>query len=130
MSRSGSINELVALFCKFYGCTEKEFYNENVENFFKARRFIIDEVTRICKNETALLNSISFDSEIWKMAGGEKLNKYADILPLVQLGEIYSIYPFELMHKPYSQIITLLSLHKTKSEVNNEFINLKSKRKQ
>ena len=48
-------------------------------------------------------------------------------MPLVQLGEIYSIYPYDLKNKPYNEILTLLVLHKEKAEVQNEYNKLKYK---
>jgi hypothetical protein len=62
------------------------------------------------------------------MAGGARLNKFSNLMPLVQLGEIYHIYPYKLQNKVYNEILTLLVLHKEKAEVSEAYSKLKQKR--
>jgi hypothetical protein len=43
------------------------------------------------------------------------------------LGELFSIYPFDLQKKPYNEILVLLVALKERGEVNQQFSKLKSK---
>jgi hypothetical protein len=101
--------------------------NVAVDSFFSAKNWLINHIEYCIKIEQNLLKSIDHDDVLWKEAGGERLNIYNLILPLVQLGEIYNKYPYDLLKKPYLQIQTLLSLHKIKSEVTTDYNKLKNK---
>lgn len=115
------------LFMLAFGVTEQEFFNETITNLFAAQNYLYDLIKKLIKKESDLLKSIGTDANIWQRAGGDKLNVFSDLLPLVQLGEIYSIYPLDLQEKKYNEILVLLTLHKTKSEVMSEYQTLKSK---
>ncbi len=103
------------------------FYEASIVEFYQARNFVFDYVVSTQKREASLLQSIGVDVELWKAAGGERLNKFSDLMPLVQLGELFSIYPFDLQKKPYNEILVLLVALKERGEVNQQFSKLKSK---
>ena len=113
------------LFCLAFGIDE--FWQVAIDEFFAAQNYLIKTFVDLQKRETKLLQSIDADTGKWSMAGGDRLNKFSNLMPLVQLGEIYSIYPYDLQGKPYNEILTLLVLHKEKAEVNKAYSNLKSK---
>lgn len=113
------------LFCLAYGV--ELFWEVYIDEFFAAQNYLIKTFVDLQKRETKLLQSIDADTGKWSMAGGDRLNKFSNLMPLVQLGEIYSIYPYDLQNKPYNEILTLLVLHKEKAEINNAYSKLKSK---
>ena len=113
------------LFCLAFNT--QEFFDVFIDDFFAAQNYLIKTFVDLQKRETKLLQSIDADTGKWSMAGGDRLNKFSNLMPLVQLGEIYSIYPYDLQNKPYNEILTLLVLHKEKAEINNAYSKLKSK---
>ena len=113
------------LFCLAFNT--ETFWEVYIDFFFSAQNYLVATFVDLQKRETKLLQSIDADTGKWSMAGGERLNKFSNLMPLVQLGEIYSIYPYDLQNKPYNEILTLLVLHKEKAEVNNAYSKLKSK---
>lgn len=128
--KSGSTyEELFEVFKIFFKVTRKQFFNAYIDQFYIARNFIVNYINDLVGRENKLLKSISVDATIWKQAGGDRLNVFGDLNPLVQLGKIYSIYPQDLKDRPYAEIITLLVQNKTQGEVENNFHRIKSKMK-
>lgn len=113
------------LFCLAYGVCEDAFWQTSIDEFYSAQNYLVKSFISLQERETKLLQSIDADAGKWSMAGGDRLNKFSNLMPLVQLGEIYSIYPYDLQNKPYNEILTLLVLHKEKAEVNNAYSKLK-----
>lgn len=113
------------LFCIAFNVTT--FWECTIIDYYAAQNYIIKIFKDLQEKETNLLQSISADSGLWELAGGAKLNKFSNIMPLIQLGEIYHIYPYDLQHKPYNEILLLLVAHKEKNEVQNEYTKLKAK---
>jgi len=111
------------LFCLAFKV--ESFWEVYIDEFFAAQNYLIKTFVDLQKRETKLLQSIDADTGKWSMAGGDRLNKFSNLMPLVQLGEIYSIYPYDLQNKPYNEILTLLVLHKEKAEINNAYSKLK-----
>lgn len=110
-----------------YGITETDFYKRDVVEFFQCRNYVFDYVMRMQKRESSLLKSISTDTELWRTAGGDRLNKFSNIMPLIQLGELFSIYPYDLEDKKYNEILVLLVAIKERGEVQQAFSKLKHK---
>lgn len=121
--------DLYDIFNICFKVTKQQFHSCYIDDFFAAKNFIIKYVKDGLEREAKLLNSISVNSELWKTAGGDKLNVFSNLMPLKQLGEIYSVYPFDLENKPYSEIITLLVAHKQTSEVQEAYSNLRHRLK-
>lgn len=120
-------NSIFSIFEICYKVDKEAFYNGDIVDFYQARNFIFDYVVSTQKRESSLLQSIGVDTEIWKAAGGDRLNKFSDLMPLVQLGELFGVYPFDLENKPYNEILVLLVALKERGEVNQQFSKLKSK---
>lgn len=126
-----STNDIVSikdLFLIAYDVSEEDFWNAPIVDGFSAKAFIIKFLNDTQKKEEKLLKSIGVQNDKWAIAGGDRLNVFSDLMPLVQIGEIYGIYPFDLQHKPYNEILTLLVVHKTKMEVQNKYNELISKK--
>jgi hypothetical protein len=124
------------LFCLAYGINEEDtketrnvmfdkinkgFWNCEIDEFFSAQNYLVKAFTDLVAREQKLLKSISVNTQLWEQAGGKRLDKFSNIMPLVQLGKIYGVFPYDLQHKPYNEILTLLVLHKEENEVNNEY---------
>lgn len=122
-----SFEQLKELFCIAYGVTDKVFWKVEVTEYFAAQNYLIKAFFDLQQRESKLLKSDSADSALWQMAGGDRLNKYSPIMPLMQLGEIYKIWPYELQDKPYNEVFILLLANKEKSEVQKDFNTLKQK---
>jgi len=127
ISKIESKEALSDLFCLAYNVTD--FYSASVEEFFSAKNYLIKSFSELKEKQINLLSSIDSDSHLWEIAGGKKLNKFNDLMPLVQLGEIYGIFPHDLRQRPYNEIFVLLVLHKEKNEVTNAYSKLKHKQK-
>jgi hypothetical protein len=120
-------DDIADVFVTCYGVTKKQFYNGKILDFFRAKNFIIEEFKKIAEVERKLLSSPeSVNALLWTEAGGARLNAYKALPPLNQLAKIYGFYPFDLKHKPYEEILILLSLEKTTAEVQSKFDNLRS----
>jgi len=124
-----SIDKMKDLFCIAYSVNETEFYSASIDEAFSAKNYVIKFLKDTQETETKLLKSISMDDGLWQQAGGDRLNPFSDLMPLVQLGKIYGMFPFELENKPYQQILVLLTLHKIDNEVQNNYNELKFKKK-
>jgi hypothetical protein len=124
------------LFCLAYGITEEDtketrnvmfdkihkgFWNCEIDEFFSAQNYLVKAFTDLVAREQKLLKSISVNTQLWEQAGGKRLDKFSNIMPLVQLGKIYGVFPYDLQNRPYNEILTLLVLHKEENEVNNEY---------
>ena len=120
-------DSLYNIFKIMYGVDETDFYRCNIVEFYACRNYIFDYVMKMQKRESKLLQSISADTELWRSAGGDRLNKFSNIMPLVQLGELFGVYPFDLEDKYYNQIIVLLVALKERGEVQQAFSKLKHK---
>ena len=124
-------NDWKSLSDVFYICFKIDsfrFFKEGtILEFYQARNYIFDYVDRTLRLESNLLQSIGIDVELWKAAGGDRLNKHSNMMPLIQLGEVFGIYPYDLASKPYMEILVLLVALKERGEVNQQFSKLKSK---
>ena len=106
---------------------DKWFWSGKVVEFFEARNFIIAEFKKLIEQEQKLLRSIDpVNSLLWKQAGGDKLNRFGGILPLNQLGKLYSVYPFDLQNRKYLEILLLLTIEKESGEIQTKFSKLKA----
>lgn len=107
----------------------KDFEDQNIVDYFGAKNYLLSEFERLKKTQSNLLASIDSNAILWEQAGGDKLNKFNDLMPLVQLGEIYGIFPHELKTKAYNEIFVLLVLHKERKEVHEKYNELKNPKK-
>ncbi len=124
-----TLDDMCDMFCIAFNVEKLVFWSASIEEYFSAKNFIIKYLKDTQEKEAKLLNSIDADAGLWEQAGGSSLNVFSDLMPLVQLGEIYSIYPYDLQNKAYNEILTLLVLHSKKSKVQNKFNELKMKQK-
>jgi len=120
-------NTAKELFCLAFNINHDLFFKASIDEYYAAQNYLVKTFKELQERETKLLQSISADVGLWQMAGGDRLNKFSNLMPLVQLGEIYHIYPYDLQNKPYNEILTLLVLHKEKAEINEAYSKLKSK---
>lgn len=126
---SNDLNAMRELFKLAYHVTDIEFNNALITEAFSAKNYIVKFLNDTQANEAKLLKSIDVNEGYWQSAGGDRLNVFSDVLPLMQLGEIYGIYPMDMQTKPYAEILLLLVANKTKREVDNKYNELKSKAK-
>jgi len=113
----------------FEVCFEVEqeiIWNAPAIEYFQAKAFIIQEFTILAEQEQKLFASKSEDEELWRRAGSDRLKPMSDILPLVNLGKLFSAYPFDMGRKPYGEVLNLLVAVKTQSEVEQDFYKLKN----
>jgi hypothetical protein len=103
------------------------FWETFIDEYFSALNYLTKSFKDLIVKESKLLKSINHNSVFWEQAGGKKLDKFSNIMPLMQLGEIYGLYPYELKNKPYNEILVLLVANKEKAEVNYEYEKLRSK---
>lgn len=122
-----SVKDVKDIFETCYDITENEFFNSKIVDYFPAKNYIVKEFANMLEREHKLLSSLSGDALIWEAAGGKRLNRFSDILPINQLGKIYGIYPFELQDYKYIDILTLLTIEKEQTEIEKRFNEIKNK---
>ena len=110
-----------------YKISEDVFWSANIIDYFASKQYLVQTFKKLKDNESRLLRSQDVDEVLWNEAGGQRLDPFSDTLPLMQLGEIYGLYPLDLKTRPYNEIMFLLVAHKNKSEVNSKFDELKRK---
>ncbi len=125
MTKAIDWNSTKELFCIAFNI--KTFWECSIVDYYSAQNYIIKSFKELQERESKLLKSIDVNEGLWELAGGDRLNKFSNVMPLIQLGEVYSIYPYDLQEKPYNEILLLLVAHKEKNEVQNEYNRLKAK---
>lgn len=128
-NKGKTLDDMCELFCIAFNIEDYIFWSANIEEYFSAKNFIVKYLKDTQDKEAKLLKSIDADAGLWEQAGGNSLNVFSDLMPLVQLGEIYGIYPYDMKDKPYNEILTLLVLHSKRGKVQSKFNELKSKKK-
>lgn len=116
-----TFNDLCVIFKIAFGCTETDFWDSGIFEFYLARNYLQKEIESIMLQEKSLLTSDGVNLSAWETAGGKSLEPFGDLLPLIKLGKIYSIYPFEIGHKPYNEIMALLVAHKRSDLVDAKY---------
>lgn len=111
-------NDICKIFSKVFECTENEFYNENVVNYYASRRYIFETFELISKNENFLTANSKIDVQKWKASGGDNLEQFSEIISLHSICERYGMYPFDISNKPYAEVFYLQCALKTYDEVN------------
>lgn len=127
LSKFESWKDAKDIFETCFGIDEETFWNGKITDFFSAKNYIVSTFKKLMDNETRLLKSISKDSVLWEAAGGNKMNKYSDILPIRQLGKMFGLYPFELSEKRYLEILKLLEIETVETPIMEQFYKLKYK---
>jgi len=94
-------------------------------DYYRLRNHLINTMKLIQDNENKLAQSGKIDIGKWKMAGGDRLKPFDDLMPLDQLGERYGIYPYDIGRKPYSEVFMLMAGVKTLNEVNYNYTTMK-----
>lgn len=126
LTRFDKWDSVVDIYETCFKIDKELFWSSSIIEYFSTKRMIVETFINLKKREIELLKSSDIDSMLWEQAGGSRLDRFADILPLKQLGTIYGVYPIELGKKPYNEILALLVMHKTDREVNEKYDNLKS----
>jgi len=124
-----TLDDMRLIFVIAFNITEEEFWSSSIDEYFSAKNFIVKYLKDTQEKENKLLNSFDEDAGLWEQAGGNSLNVFSNMMPLVQLGEIYGVYPYDLQFKPYNEILTLLVIHSKRSKVQAKFNELKMKQK-
>lgn len=123
-----TLDDMCDMFCIAFNVEADTFWNASIDEYFSAKNFIIKYLKETQEKEAKLLKSVDADAGKWQEAGGDSLNVFSDLMPLVQLGEIYGMFPYDLQYRPYNEILTLLVLHNKKNQVQNKYNELKSKK--
>lgn len=118
LNNINDFSKLAEIFNIVFEISEDDLMNCDVVSYFKARNYLIETFKIIINNEKKLAQNSSTDLSKWRVAGGDSLNRYSDVLPLDQLAERYGMYPFEIGKKAYSEVFYLMAMTKTLNEVN------------
>lgn len=104
----------------------KKFWKVGIVEFLQAKKYMVEEFNRVISIEVKMLQSHSTDEQLWQMAGADRLKPFSDTLPLMQLGKLFGMYPFDIGRKPYSEVFNLLVQAKVQNEVEAEYSKLKN----
>ena len=121
LTKGTSFGHICEAFIKAFNVTSEQFWSSRIHEYYEARNFLIEEIKRLRENESKLLKSINIHSDLWTEAGGNRMSKFGNMMPLVKIGKIYGCYPYELQKRPYMEIITLLVLHKEEDEITSKY---------
>jgi hypothetical protein len=124
-NKGKTLEDMCEMFCIAFKIEKIDFWRADIDSYFSAKNFIVKYLKETQEKESKLLKSIDADAGLWEQAGGSSLNVFSDLMPLVQIGEIYGVYPYDLQNKPYNEILTLLVLHNKRGQVQNKFNELK-----
>jgi len=127
LSKLNSWEVVAQLFEICFDVEQSVFWKTGVIEYYQARRFMMQEFQRIIDTESKVMASQSTDEHLWMMAGADRLKPYNDTLPLVQMGKLFGMYPFDIGRKPYNEVFALLAQIKVQGEVENEYQKLKTK---
>lgn len=122
------INDFESLYDLFRVCYDIDrptFLNEGVREYVQAKNYLIEGFTEIIRRESKVFAGKGQEDSAWVMAGGDKLSRYSDTLPLLNLGKMLGVYPPDLGRKPYREILGLLMQHKLQVEVETEYQRIK-----
>lgn len=122
-----TFEHISSIFSLAFGVTKEEFFSARISDYYPAKNFIVNKVKESIETESKLLGG-GVKNIDWEQAGGNRLDVFGKITPLVKLGKIYGMFPDEVGKKPYNWVITLLVFHNTEDEVINEYQKIKSKK--
>ncbi len=122
----GNWKNVVDIYETCFNITEDVFWQSSILEYFATKPYIAHAFRTLKENELRLLHSGEFNQILWQSAGGKRLDRFGDIIPLKQLGEIYGVYPLELGKKLYQEILSLAIMHKTSNEVQAKFDELRA----
>ena len=126
LSKGQSWEHLQEIFCLSFRFKAERFWNARVIDYYHARNFLIQEWKRVIDIENRLSSQIeSRDADKWRRAGVEKLNQFSDVISLDRLAQRYGMYPFDLGQKPYSEILYLIHMTATDSQITANYHALK-----
>ena len=117
--------DIMEIFVIAYKCKDYNFWNMKISNFFMTKKFLIKTFVQLQKNEEKLLHSIDKNAIIYQNIAGDRLKAYNLIMPLDRIAKIYGGYPLDYGNKKYLEILTLLGMNKTLSEIEKEFNQIK-----
>lgn len=117
---------LVDAFKMVYGVKQSEYQNANVLDYFYALNHIKHSVTALVKKELKALNSEP--DMMMQMAGADRLNVFAELNTLIDIGKQFGKAPEEVERWPYSMVFALVLHNKISGEVMKRYHELKSKK--
>jgi hypothetical protein len=127
LSKIDSWDTMARLFEICFDVAASDFWSANIVEYYQARAFMLSEFQRVINTESKMMASQSTDEHLWVMAGADRLKPYSDTLPLIQLGKLFGLYPFDIGRKPYNEVFNMLVQIKVQNEVETEYQKLKSK---
>lgn len=122
-----SIKETVTkVYCIFFDITEEVFFKQDAGEFYAVAKFVRSAIESVMIREEKLLKrEPSKNSEKWKVAAGESLTPYKNLLPLIKIGKEFGLFPHDLGIKKYNEILTILAAMTQTEEAELRFNQMK-----
>jgi hypothetical protein len=120
------LSDYISILSIAYRAEEFEVLDLPIINFFEIKKFINEKILSLLEKEAKILSNADGDADMWRMAGGDALKQYADILPLDRLAKLYGGYPLDYGEKKYVEIIYLLAMNAMHDKVDRKFYELKN----
>ena len=120
-----TMEDMMRIFTTAYQCKDYLFWNMKIVNYFQTKAFLIEKFVSLNALEIKLLESFNKDTALRKASTGEKLNEFANIMPLDALSKVYGGYPLDYGLKPYTEVIYLLRMNNKINECDRDFNRLK-----
>lgn len=116
---------LIEAFKLVYGVKNNEYQHADVITYFYALNHIKIEIKKIIKKEQVALKSEP--DMMMQMAGSDRLNVFAELNTLIDLGKQFGKSPEEIERWPYSMVFALVLHNKVHGEIMKRYHELKSK---
>lgn len=129
LSNFSNWKSVIDIYETCFKISEDVFWEQPIKDYFQSSNYIRETFVKLKEKEIELLRSDDITSALWSEAGGDKLNPFADVVPLVQIGKMFSQYPMDLKEKPYVEILSLLVILKRQREIDLKYDELQARNK-
>lgn len=116
---------LIEAFTMVFGTNKVYYEMASVTDYLPALKYINHSISILVKREMKLLSSES-DPEL-DLAGVEKLNKFAELNVLIDLGKKFGKSPDEIQNWRYGTVFSIMLHQKTESEIQKRYIEIKQR---
>lgn len=116
---------LIDAFKMVFGVKADDYKRAYVTDYFYAINHLRQSVTELIEKEQKALKSEP--DMFMEMAGAERLNMFAELNTLVDLGKQFGKSPEEVERWPYSMVFALVLHNKITAEIMKRYHELKSK---
>jgi len=119
---------LAEVFSYVYGVTEDEVLDASLTDVYRALNPVMAVIKSVRDLEIKMLGGgDEVKKALYKQAAGTLLDGFDYILPLIELGKTYGLYPYDISKKKFTEILVLRAAESRLSQVDKKFTELSTK---